>query len=213
MHRTIIPSVVTCDSITSKVGDKSSTQLGRETYPFHSALNSAIYDSIRSIEGRFVLEVLQPWRKFCFAGGILIVIKILGDWLMLQFHTWLYCCSKSVIDFIKFWPLLGGIWFVKNKIWYFTHRFFMCQQIQCEGNSLWPSDIIWRHKSGSTLAHVMACCLTAPSHYLNQCRLTISKVQWHPSESNFIRDTSAIRHWNSLEYYLSKFCSNLPGDN
>ena len=31
------------------------------------------------------------------------------------------------------------------------------------------SDDIWRHRSGSTLAQVMACCLMAPSHYLNQC--------------------------------------------
>ena len=31
-------------------------------------------------------------------------------------------------------------------------------------------------RSGSTLTQVMACCLTAPSHYLNQCRLIISKV-------------------------------------
>ena len=62
-------------------------------------------------------------------------------------------------------------------------------------NTLWPSDTIW-HKSGSTLAQVMACCLTAPSHYLNQCWLIISKVQWHPSESNFTRDTAAISHWN-----------------
>ena len=41
-------------------------------------------------------------------------------------------------------------------------------------NSLWPTDAIWRHRSGSTLAQVMACCLTAPSHYLNQCWLIIS---------------------------------------
>ena len=33
--------------------------------------------------------------------------------------------------------------------------------------SLWPSDAIWQHRSGSTLAKVMACCLAAPSHYLN----------------------------------------------
>ena len=63
-------------------------------------------------------------------------------------------------------------------------------------NSLWPSDTIWWHKSGSTLAQVMACCLTAPSHYLNQCWLISGKVQWHPSESNFTRDTSVISHWN-----------------
>ena len=44
-------------------------------------------------------------------------------------------------------------------------------------NSLWPSDAIWRQRSGSTLAQVMACCLTAPSYYLNQCWLIISKAQ------------------------------------
>ena len=43
-------------------------------------------------------------------------------------------------------------------------------------NSLRPSDAIWRHRSGSTLAQVMACCLMAPSHYPNQCWLIISKV-------------------------------------
>ena len=37
-------------------------------------------------------------------------------------------------------------------------------------NSLWPSDAIWWHRSGSAPAQVMACCLMAPSHYLNQCR-------------------------------------------
>ena len=31
-------------------------------------------------------------------------------------------------------------------------------------NSLWPSDAIWRKRPGSTLAQVIACCLTAPSH-------------------------------------------------
>ena len=35
--------------------------------------------------------------------------------------------------------------------------------------SLRPSDAIWRHRSGSTLARIMACCLAAPSHYPNQC--------------------------------------------
>ena len=67
-------------------------------------------------------------------------------------------------------------------------------------NSLRPSDAIWRHRSGSTLAQVMACCLAAPSHYLNHCWLIISKVQWHSSEGNFVRDTSATIHlklnWN-----------------
>ena len=71
---------------------------------------------------------------------------------------------------------------------------------------------IWRHKSGSTLAQVMACCLTAPSHYLNQCWLIIGKVQWHSFECNFTRDTSAISHWNYLENYLSKILFKSPRD-
>ena len=43
-------------------------------------------------------------------------------------------------------------------------------------NSLRPRDAIWRRISGSTLAHVMAWCLMAPSHYLNQSWLIVSKV-------------------------------------
>ena len=29
------------------------------------------------------------------------------------------------------------------------------------------------------LAQIMACCLTAPNHYLTQCWLTINEVLWH----------------------------------
>ena len=82
------------------------------------------------------------------------------------------------------WPLKTP----RNKnILYVTQYLF---------NSLWTSDTIWRHKSGSTLAQVMACCLTAPSHYLNQSWLVIGKVQWLSSECNFTRDALAISHWN-----------------
>ena len=38
------------------------------------------------------------------------------------------------------------------------------------------------------MAHVMACCLTAPSHYLHQCWLLINEVQRIPladSQNNF----------------------------
>ena len=44
-----------------------------------------------------------------------------------------------------------------------------------------PALYYW-HRSGSTLVHIMACCLTAPSHYLNQCWFIISKVPLHSSE-------------------------------
>ena len=46
-------------------------------------------------------------------------------------------------------------------------------------NSLWPGDAIWWHRSASTLVQVMACCLTAPSHHLNQWQPIIIGVLWH----------------------------------
>ena len=59
---------------------------------------------------------------------------------------------------------------------------------QCSSfNSLGPTDAIWRWRSWSTLVQVMACCLTAPSHYLNQCWLIVSKVMWHSSEDIIVR--------------------------
>ena len=43
-------------------------------------------------------------------------------------------------------------------------------------NSLWPWDAIWWHRTWSTVLQVMVCCLTVPSHYLNQCWLIVSEV-------------------------------------
>ena len=77
--------------------------------------------------------------------------------------------------------------------------FFNCKRMRlgqedCQVNSLWSNDAIWRQRSGSTLAQVMACCLTAPSHHLNQCWFTISKIHWHSFEYNFTRDILATNH-------------------
>ena len=54
---------------------------------------------------------------------------------------------------------------------------FVALRLEWNLNSLWPSDAIWRQRSGSTLAQVMACCLTAASHYLNQM---LTDHQWSP---------------------------------
>ena len=80
-------------------------------------------------------------------------------------------------------------------------------------NSLGPSGAIWRHRSGPTLAQVMACCLTAPSHYPNQYLLIIIGFQWHSSGSSITRNASAISHWISLKISYRNFHSNLPGTN
>ena len=80
------------------------------------------------------------------------------------------------------WPLQFGWNFIQNAphhwpIWEGFHSHENFEKVTV--NSLWPSDATWWQRSGSTLAQVMACCLTAPSHYLNQCWLIISEAQWH----------------------------------
>ena len=86
-------------------------------------------------------------------------------------------------------------------------------QTLCTGhkiNSLGPSDAIWRQKSGSTMAQVMVCCLTAPSHYLNQCWLIISIVLWHSSEVINIRRIEDTNQQSKIEDYIFKTTLRSP---
>ena len=59
-------------------------------------------------------------------------------------------------------------------------------------NSLWPSNTIRQQGTESTLAQVMACCLTAPSHHLNQSWLIISEVLWHSLEGIIMRRSGLL---------------------
>ena len=77
-------------------------------------------------------------------------------------------------------------------------------------NSLGPSDAIWCWRSWSTLVQVMACCLTAPSHYLNQCWLIISMVLWHSSEDIIIRRFEDTNQQSKTEDYIFKITLRSP---
>ena len=74
-------------------------------------------------------------------------------------------------------------------------------------------EAIWRDRYETTLAQVMACCLTAPSHYLNQCWLIIKDhegVQWQSMtvtrSSHEINFTSAQwTHVDSSEIFHGHF--------
>ena len=77
-------------------------------------------------------------------------------------------------------------------------------------NSWWPGDATWRRGTRSTLAQVMACCLTAPSHYLNQCWLMIREVPWHSSGCIIIRRSEETNQWNKIESCSFKMASRSP---
>ena len=115
------------------------------------------------------------------------------------------------------WRWVGVFWTVCNTLrrkqngWYFADSIFryifmnkmfvFWLKFYWSVNSLWPSDVIWRQGSRSTLAQVMVCCLMAPSYYLNQCWLMISEVLWHSPDSKYYR--------KYLRYLLLKWFWNL----
>ena len=57
---------------------------------------------------------------------------------------------------------------------------------------LWSNDAIWWHRSVSTLAQAVACCLTAPSHYLNLYWLITNGVLWSAPENKFTGSVQSI---------------------
>ena len=78
-------------------------------------------------------------------------------------------------------------------------------------NSLRPSGTIWPHRSWSTWDQIMACCLMAPSHYLNQCWHIISLILWHAPESNITAGSWSTIQYNEFKNILLRLLPNVPG--
>ena len=70
----------------------------------------------------------------------------------------------------------------------------------------------WWQRSGSTLDHIMTCCLTALSHYLNQCWLLIGEVLWYSSESNVTANDLAIFLYPGFGNYAFQITVTSPRD-
>ena len=67
--------------------------------------------------------------------------------------------------------------------------------------------------SGSTLAQVVACCLTAPSHYLNQCWLIIRDVLGIQLRALSLDDVKIPINKTRLKIAVLKWHLGLPGAN
>ena len=125
--------------------------------------------------GRVYFYIWFIWRIMCDILVALVLIFI--KFYKFVWQVFLFKFSVLVIECVV--VLIGVI--VRSLVQWICG--IICLKICYESlvcfsavNSLWPSDIIWRQGSRSTLAQVMACCLTAPSHYLDQCWLMINEV-------------------------------------
>ena len=96
----------------------------------------------------------------------------------------------SAVDTEYKFPTFWSNQFVSRNHWFYLidlDRFWAYHV-----HSLWPSDAIWQHRSGSALAQVMACCLMATSHLLDHCWLVIRGFQWHSPGGNFTTSVHEI---------------------
>ena len=65
----------------------------------------------------------------------------------------------------------------------------------CSLDSLWHSNAIWWHRSESTLAQVMACCLMASSHCLNQCWINSPMPYDITIRPRWVKDSPICKLW------------------
>ena len=88
--------------------------------------------------------------------------------------------------------------------WSYREQFLKMNGILKKIYSLWPSDTIWQHRTRSAWAQVMACCLIAPSHYLDQCWLNINEVLWHSIHMRTILQwvSGATILYNEFDCYI-----------
>ena len=115
--------------------------------------------------------------------------------------AWGYTAHDSVNPTLKngVKGLLTSLW--NSTVWRVIIAFI---------NSLWPSDVIRRQGTESTLTQVMACCLTTPSHYLNQCWLIISKILWQSSDGIIMSRSEDTNQWNKIENYILRIVFRSP---
>ena len=136
-----------------QVTEKSINHHGFRSIFSHLSHRNFLHDPQVWLEKWRPVNVTQGRRK---AGTSYIHV----GYTYLQRHR----CNRSKQGFVQRQHLAIKI---NVSCIYLTH---------CNLNSLWPIDATWRQRSGSTLDQVMACCLTAPSHYPHQCWPIISKV-------------------------------------
>ena len=97
---------------------------------------------------------------------------------------------------------MWSVWFNISVTQRAFHYWWIVQSITF--NPSGPRNGIWRWKSWSTLVQVMACCLTAPSHYLNQCSLIFSKVLWHSSDAIIMRRFEDTNQYSKIRDSIFK---------
>ena len=104
------------------------------------------------------------------------------DIFSMTFHKCRHWYYASIDSYTKYAICLRYIVIVPNYTFDTGLIFLMCTVIRAWLNLLWSDDAMWWHRSESTLAQAIDCCLKAPDHYMDQCWLipvTSTRGQFH----------------------------------
>ena len=156
----------------------------RQFMAFGISIFWQIFDLVKNIS----IQISDFWLAMIYqivVFPISLINHLYIWWLVFVGKIWKYfLCQNSLIRWSKKchmpWVTVTSftetfnLWLIKLPLIYYLVKLKLTNL-----DSLWPSDAIWWQKSGSTLVQVMAWCLTPSSHYLNQCWLIVSDVQWH----------------------------------
>ena len=102
------------------------------------------------------ITCITIWPRSCPA-----VARKRGQVNNISSDTFAHCAAISSV--------CQGWTFQTSKVRFFLGMIF---------NSLWLRDDIYRHTFVSISVQVTACCLTPPSHYINQCWLAIISIHF-----------------------------------
>ena len=122
--------------------------------------------------------------------GICTVSQNVPSGLTVSIKIFLYVVVFGMYSLLSIWTLNFKLKFeskYKTLLSTYSRQCIWKCCLQNASSILWPSDAIRWLGTESTLAQVMACCLAAPSHCLNQYLLVTSKVLWYLSKGNWTR--------------------------
>ena len=108
--------------------------------------------------------------------------------------AWLMFIPMSLIDNSRVMA-----WYWTCAIAWTSLSIFFSWHVASHGHNVLNEKLMYKDihalsivRTSDKLVQVMACCLMAPSHYLNHNWIIISEVKWHSLKGIITRDTLAI---------------------
>ena len=164
----------------------------------------------------------SPWRASCGVSFVIVCEKIdhvITAQSALYHEYWLYCSACGSMKYKdhftpRYWISTGKIpntycnQIMHDKTMWSQQNVVVQTMIHKPQTdyALPPSDIMWQHRAGPTLAQVIPCYLSAPHHYLYQSWFTISMISEVNLRRSISQEIQSVINYKNLKFHL-----NLPG--